>query len=191
MKPPQGMKSGVSWSDHDEGCPARNGDPRDSVLPYPSAPVLAAPYFNTSVKCRRTDPDGRIIPTRIGNSVRLEALLWKAQHPDLKNCQRGYPREGGQEERGRLECWGVAIKGCQVVNFVIVVQYARKMMDREYSAGKGQKIGVVTVFCRRMGKCPLRGGPHRLVTPLVKARQPVPEPFWRRSWRAGPRCSWC
>ncbi|MFD0629239.1 hypothetical protein ACFQ2K_48115 [Streptomyces sanglieri] len=68
--------------------------------------------------------------------------------------RRGTGREGGQEERGRLEYFGVARNGTRFVEVVVVVQYARRTADGEYDAGKGKKIGVITAYCKGVNKCP-------------------------------------
>ncbi|MFF1651184.1 hypothetical protein [Streptomyces sp. NPDC058240] len=41
-----------------------------------------------------------------------------------------------------------------LVNIVVIVQYARRTADGEYDAGKGKKIGVITAYCKGVTKCP-------------------------------------
>ncbi|MFD9812523.1 hypothetical protein [Streptomyces sp. NPDC059080] len=38
----------------------------------------------------------------------------------------------------------------------MIVQYARKTSDGTYDAGKGEKIGVITAYCKNQprNKCP-------------------------------------
>lgn len=72
----------------------------------------------------------------------------------MSSRRRGSGREGGQEERGRLEYYGVARNGTRFVNIVVIVQYARRTADGEYDAGNGKKIGVITAYCKGVTKCP-------------------------------------
>lgn len=126
-----------------------------AVFLAPTAPALAAPYFNKTVRCKATDPEGRVIPTRIGNSI-LGWNHFSGRH-NLRNCKVVNAAIRGRvdrKENGRLEYWGVARRGHQFVDFVVVVQYTRKTKDQVYDAGKGQKIGVITAYCKRMSKCP-------------------------------------
>lgn len=37
---------------------------------------------------------------------------------------------------------------------IVIVQYARKTADGHYDAGRGQKIGVITAYCKGMNRCP-------------------------------------
>ncbi|GAA0968319.1 hypothetical protein GCM10009550_73510 [Actinocorallia libanotica] len=121
----------------------------------PAAPTLAAPYFNKSVKCQETDPEGRVIPTRVGNSA-LGRNHFSSKH-NIRTCKiisAAVRDKVDKKEGGRLEHWGVAYKGRQIVDFVVIAQYTRKTADRQYDAGEGQVIGVVTAYCRRMTECP-------------------------------------
>ncbi|WP_405807949.1 hypothetical protein OG729_23145 [Streptomyces sp. NBC_00210] len=53
-----------------------------------------------------------------------------------------------------LEYWAYAWNGSRRVQVVVVVQNARKTQDGRYDAGRGQKIGVITAYCKGMTKCP-------------------------------------
>ncbi|MFF4096499.1 hypothetical protein ACFYYY_22295 [Streptomyces sp. NPDC001834] len=55
---------------------------------------------------------------------------------------------------GRLEYYGVARNGRRMVGIVVIVQYARRTADGEHDAGKGEKIGVITAYCKGVTKCP-------------------------------------
>ncbi|MEV5678496.1 MULTISPECIES: hypothetical protein [unclassified Streptomyces] len=55
---------------------------------------------------------------------------------------------------GRLECYGVARNRTKLVTIVVIVQYARRTADGEYDAGRGEKIGVITAYCKGVTKCP-------------------------------------
>lgn len=54
----------------------------------------------------------------------------------------------------RLEYWGYAINGGRQVKIIVIAQYAQKTADGRYDAGRGQKIGVITAYCKGMNKCP-------------------------------------
>ncbi len=40
------------------------------------------------------------------------------------------------------------------MTIIVVARYARKTSDRRYDASVGQKIGVITAYCKGMNKCP-------------------------------------
>ncbi|MER7048095.1 hypothetical protein [Streptomyces jumonjinensis] len=40
------------------------------------------------------------------------------------------------------------------MTLITIVQYARRTKDRDYDAGKGKKIGVITAYCRGRDRCP-------------------------------------
>lgn len=120
-----------------------------------ASPAQAAPYWNKRVKCSATDYDGRVIETRIGN----HDLGWNhfsGKH-NVKKCDfinkivYGKPDE---KKGARLVYYGQAINSGRVVNTRVIVQYARKTKDEKYDAGRGEKIGVITAFCKGMNKCP-------------------------------------
>ncbi|WP_231632947.1 hypothetical protein, partial [Streptomyces clavuligerus] len=108
------------------------------------------------VKCRETDPDGRAIPARYGNHL----LGWRhfsGKH-NIRTCKIVDAALSGnvdKREDARLEYWAYAVHpGAKRVKIIVVVQYSRKTKDGEYDAGRGQKIGVITAYCKGMNKCP-------------------------------------
>ncbi|WP_229866723.1 hypothetical protein [Streptomyces gelaticus] len=125
------------------------------LLCGPAAPALAAPHWNKNIECKQTDPDGRVIPTRIGN----HALGWShfsGKH-NIRKCKVVDAAIAGKVDKktgGRLEYWGNALRGRSVLKIVVVVQYTRKTSDGRYNAGAGQKMGVITAYCKGMNKCP-------------------------------------
>lgn len=56
--------------------------------------------------------------------------------------------------RARLEYWAYAFNDTSRVKIIVIVRYARETKDGEYDAGKGQKIGVITAYCKGRNKCP-------------------------------------
>ncbi|MEU4084728.1 hypothetical protein [Streptomyces aureus] len=125
-------------------------------------PVVPHPW-DSRVHCNTTDPDGRHIVTRFGNS----SFGWNhfTHRHNIKKCSTLAAALHGNVDRdnhhGRLEYDGVALEtgppGRQrQVKFTVIVQYTRKTTDGLYDAGRGQKIGVINAFCRNQpnNKCP-------------------------------------
>ncbi|GHC45426.1 hypothetical protein [Streptomyces cinnamoneus] len=120
-----------------------------------AAPAHAGPSWNTRVKCQQTDPDGRKIPTRFGNSE-LGWNHFSGPH-NIKTCRAVNAALSGKVDKkngDRLEYWGDAINGGRHVRIIVIAQYSRKTADGRYDAGDGQKIGVITAYCKGMNKCP-------------------------------------
>ncbi|HWU05952.1 MAG TPA: hypothetical protein VN520_06090 [Streptomyces sp.] len=121
----------------------------------PVSDASAQQYWNKKVKCEQSDPEGRVIPTRYGNGD----LGWNhffGKH-NIKKCRVVDAALAGKVDKksgGRLEYYRVARNQAKLVNIVVIVQYARRTGDGEYDAGKGNKIGVVTTYCKGMSKCP-------------------------------------
>ncbi|MER5362509.1 hypothetical protein [Streptomyces sp. NPDC002785] len=125
------------------------------ILSVPAAPAQATPHWNKNIKCKQTDPDGRVIPTRIGNHV-LGWSHFSGKH-NIRKCKVVDAAIAGKVDKkagGRLEYWGNALHGRSVLKIVVVVQYTRKTSDGKYNAGAGQKMGVITAYCKGMNKCP-------------------------------------
>lgn len=129
-----------------------------AVLPLlistPAAPA-STPWWNKTAKCKETDADGRVIPTRYGNGE-LGWNHFSGKH-NIKHCDVINPALSGKVDRrqgGRLEYDGYAIKNGKQVAIVVIVQYTRRTADGRYDAGKGHKIGVITAYCKGMNKCP-------------------------------------
>ncbi len=126
-----------------------------ALLAAPAAPAHAAPYWNKNVTCKQTDPEGRVIPTRMGN----HELGWNhfsGKH-NIRKCAIVNAALAGKVDKkngARLEYWGYAINGSRRVPIVVIVQYARKTSDGRYDAGAGQRIGVITAYCKGTNKCP-------------------------------------
>ncbi|MEU5902279.1 hypothetical protein [Streptomyces venezuelae] len=122
-----------------------------------ATPVHAAPDWNKRIRCKQKDWEGRVIPTRYGNSE----FGWNhfTHRHNIKKCAvvEG-PLNGKPDGRNgaRLEYHGVAINGTRQVKIVVIVQWARKTKDDRYDAGRGQKIGVINAFCKNQNhnKCP-------------------------------------
>jgi hypothetical protein len=125
------------------------------LLCAPVAPASAERYWNKKVKCEETDADGRVIPTRYGNGD-LGWNHFSGKH-NIKNCRVVDAALSGKvdaKDGGRLEYLGVALKDGKQVTIEVIVQYTRRTADGEYDAGKGNKIGVITAYCKGMNKCP-------------------------------------
>ncbi|MFE5402058.1 hypothetical protein ACFQ9Z_11735 [Streptomyces sp. NPDC056580] len=127
--------------------------------PLPADPH--PPTWDKTVHCSTTDPDGRRIVTRFGNSE-FGWYHFTTRH-NIKKCSTIAAAVHGNVDRndhqGRLEYDGVAFETGprpRQVKFTVVVQYTRKSKDRRYDAGRGQTIGVINAFCRnqRNNKCP-------------------------------------
>ncbi|GAA2297184.1 hypothetical protein OHT20_18565 [Streptomyces caniferus] len=126
------------------------------LLAGAAAPASAAPWLNKKVKCTAVDPDGREIPTLIGNAE----LGWNhftGRHNirkcDLLNIPMGSPVD--KKSGANLEYWGYATnREHGTVKIVVKARYARKTDDGRYDAGSGKKIGVITAYCKGMQKCP-------------------------------------
>jgi hypothetical protein len=58
------------------------------------------------------------------------------------------------KDGGRLEYWGHVVNGGRQVKIIVIAQYTRKTPDGDYDSGPGQKIGVITAYCKGMRKCP-------------------------------------
>ncbi|MFC8126029.1 hypothetical protein [Streptomyces sp. NPDC057302] len=127
-----------------------------AALLAPASPASAGPYWNKTVKCKETDPDGLVIPTRRGNGD-LGWNHFSGKHNIRKCAVVNAALRGNVDKKNgpRREYWGYAIaNGGRQVKIVVVVQYARRSADGEYDAGRGQKIGVVTAYCKGVRKCP-------------------------------------
>ncbi len=110
------------------------------VFSAPAAPAWAGPSWDHRLMCQQTDPDGRVIPTRLGNSE----LGWKhfsANH-NIRNCGIVNAALAGRvDERDgdRLVYWGDVFDGRRHVSIRVVVQYAQRTADGRYDAGPGGK----------------------------------------------------
>ncbi|MER7789617.1 hypothetical protein [Streptomyces sp. NPDC097640] len=146
------------WNDED-GTEAR-WTPVADGLPGAAAPASRTPFWNKNVKCSQTDPDGRKIPTRLGN----HELGWNhftGRH-NIRQCKVIDAALAGKvdkvEQNGtRLTYLGKAFNSSgQVVDITVIVQYAQATADNRYDAGPGQKIGVITAYCNKVknNKCP-------------------------------------
>ncbi|MER7404094.1 hypothetical protein ABT373_16765 [Streptomyces sp. NPDC000070] len=120
-----------------------------------TTPTHAAPAWDKTVKCKQKDWDDRVIPTRVGNSK----LGWKhfSGPHNIKKCKIVNAAINGKPDKkngARLEYWAYAWNGNRRVQVIVIVQYARKTADGDYDAGPGQKIGVITAYCKGMNRCP-------------------------------------
>ncbi|MFI8008495.1 hypothetical protein [Streptomyces sp. NPDC086010] len=121
----------------------------------PASDASAQRHWNKKAKCEQTDPEGRAIPTRYGNGD-LGWNHFSGKH-NIKRCRVVDAALAGKVDKksgGRLEYDGVARNRTKLVSIVVIVQYARRTADGEYDAGKGNKIGVITAYCKGMNKCP-------------------------------------
>lgn len=119
------------------------------------SPAHAAPFWNKTKKCQQKDWDGRTVPTRVGNGE-LGWNHFSGKH-NIKKCKVVNAAINGKPDKvsgSRLEYWGYAINGGRQVKIIVIAQYARKTSDRRYDAGSGQKIGVITAYCKGVNKCP-------------------------------------
>ncbi|WEV26208.1 hypothetical protein OYE22_14110 [Streptomyces sp. 71268] len=121
-----------------------------------AAPAHAGPYWNKSTKCSATDPDGRTIPTRVGNGE-LGWNHFSGKH-NIKKCALvDVPLQGDVDKKNGadLQYWGwVSNRAYGRVKVVVKARYARKTADGRYDAGPGQVVGVITAYCNGMQKCP-------------------------------------
>ncbi|GHH28285.1 hypothetical protein [Streptomyces rubradiris] len=119
-------------------------------------PAHAGPYWNKHIKCEATDPDGRRIPTRLGNGV-LGWTHFSGKH-NIKKCALvTIPlRDKVDKVDGHnLLYWGWASDRAHGrVKIIVKARYARRTDDRRYDAGERQVIGVITAYCKGMRKCP-------------------------------------
>ncbi|MEV0037966.1 hypothetical protein [Streptomyces sp. NPDC050804] len=126
-----------------------------TLLTGPATPAYAAPYWNKNGKCKQTDPEGRVIPTRVGN----HELGWNhfsGKH-NIRKCAIVNAALAGKVDKkngARLEYWGYALSSGRQVKIIVIAQYARRTSDGRYDAGAGQKIGVITAYCKGTNKCP-------------------------------------
>ncbi|MEO3972475.1 hypothetical protein [Streptomyces sp. CAU 1734] len=126
-----------------------------ALLTSPTPSAHAVPHWNKRVKCEETDPDDRAIPTRTGNHE-LGWSHFSGKH-NIKKCKIVNAALAGRVDKkngARLEYWAHAINGGRQVKIVVIVQYARKTADGVYDAGRGQKIGVITAYCKGTNRCP-------------------------------------
>ncbi|MCX5343588.1 hypothetical protein [Streptomyces atratus] len=121
-----------------------------------ATPAHAGPWWNKSIKCKATDPDGRHIPTRIGNGE-LGWNHFSGKH-NIKKCAIvNIPLSGKVDKKdgANLQYWGYASnRQYGRVKIIVKVRYARKTDDGRYDAGAGQVAGVITAYCNGMRKCP-------------------------------------
>ncbi|WP_254885323.1 hypothetical protein [Streptomyces sp. NA02950] len=120
-----------------------------------TTPAQAGPAWDKTVKCQQKDWDGRVVPTRVGNSE----LGWKhfSGRHNIKKCKIVNAAIDGKPDKvsgARLEYWAYAWNGSRRVKVIVIAQYARKTSDGRYDAGRGKKIGVITAYCKGMTKCP-------------------------------------
>ncbi len=123
-----------------------------------TAPAQAGPAWNKSVHCQQKDWDGRVIPTRVGNSE----LGWRhlSGPHNIKKCSIIDAALNGKPDKidgPRLEYWAYAwdnSNSARRAKVVVIVQYARKTADGRYSVGAGQKVGVITAYCAGTNRCP-------------------------------------
>ncbi|WP_234334208.1 hypothetical protein [Streptomyces sp. NRRL B-1347] len=126
------------------------------LLTGAAAPTSAAPRWNKKERRGAVDPDGRQILTRIGNAE----LGWNhfAGRHNIRKCDLLNIPLGGKVDKksgANLEYRGVASnRQYGRVTIVVKARYARKTDDGRYDAGKGNKIGVITAYCKGMQKCP-------------------------------------
>ncbi|MFH9419189.1 hypothetical protein [Streptomyces sp. NPDC017529] len=126
------------------------------LLAGAAAPANAAPYWNKKERCSAVDPDGRQIPTRIGNAE----FGWNhftGRH-NIRKCDLLNIPIGGKVDKkdgANLQYEGVASnRQYGRVTLIVKARYARKTDDKRYDAGKGNTIGVITAYCKGMQKCP-------------------------------------
>ncbi|MFD4999717.1 hypothetical protein [Streptomyces buecherae] len=121
-----------------------------------AAPAHAGPYWNKNAKCSATDPDGRTIPTRVGNGE-LGWNHFSGKH-NIKKCALvDVPLQGNVDKKNGadMQYWGwVSNRAHGRVKVVVKARYARKTADGRYDAGPGQVVGVITAYCNGMRKCP-------------------------------------
>ncbi|MGH4031384.1 hypothetical protein ACQB60_20895 [Actinomycetota bacterium Odt1-20B] len=120
-----------------------------------TTPVQAAPAWDKSVKCQREDPDNRVIPTRVGNG----ALGWRhfSGPHNIKKCSvvnTALKNSPVAKDGARLTYEGFVVGEGRHIKVIAIVQYARRTSDRQYDAGAGQRIGVITAYCDGMNRCP-------------------------------------
>ncbi|MGW2706680.1 hypothetical protein [Streptomyces sp. NPDC001340] len=127
----------------------------------PTRPLPAQPHpWDKRVKCQQTDPEGRKIVTRRGNSE-FGWYHFYSRH-NVRTCEIVNTALKGKKDRwdheGRIEYDAVAFETGPRPRQVryTVVQYTQKTKDGRYDAGRGQKIGVVNAFCHGQprNKCP-------------------------------------
>lgn len=111
------------------------------------------------MKWKATDPDGRRIVTRYGDS----AVGWNhfSHRHNIKKCSIINAAVSDKVDRHNkktkeMEYWGHALHEGKNVQFVVKVQYSRSTRDEQRSAPYGETIGVVTAYCKNQPKnrCP-------------------------------------
>jgi hypothetical protein len=113
---------------------------------------------NYRVKCKATDPDGRELPVRYGNSN----WGWNhfSQRHNIKKCPVVTIPMGDKVDAktgNKLTYLGMATRSNgDYVQIKIIVQYHKKTEDGEYVAPGREVIGVITAYCMgvRGNKCP-------------------------------------
>ncbi|EFG03850.1 Hypothetical protein SCLAV_p0359 (plasmid) [Streptomyces clavuligerus] len=109
-------------------------------------------------ECSATDPDGRSIPTRMGNGE----LAWNhftGKH-NVKKCDLvNIPLSGTVDsvDGHNIQYWGWATnRAYGRAKIVVKARHARRTADRRYDAGPGEVIGAITAYCKGIRKCPDR-----------------------------------
>ncbi|WP_318205784.1 hypothetical protein [Streptomyces sp. SCL15-4] len=119
-------------------------------------PAHAATYWNKHVKCEAVDPDGRRIPTRLGNGE-LGWNHFSGKHNIRKYALVNIPLrdEVDKVDGADLQYWGWASHRAHGrVKLIVKARYGRRTDDRRYDAGGGHVISVITACCNGMRKCP-------------------------------------
>ncbi|MFJ4323219.1 hypothetical protein ACIP3A_08910 [Streptomyces tricolor] len=126
------------------------------LLAGSAIPAHAGSYWNKQAKCQASDPDGRRIPTRLGNGE-LGWNHFSGKH-NIKKCALvtiPLRDKVDKVDGANLQYWGWASHRAHGrVKIVVKARYARKTTDGRYDAGRGQVIGVITAYCNGMRKCP-------------------------------------
>ncbi|BAU88050.1 hypothetical protein SLA_7184 [Streptomyces laurentii] len=121
-----------------------------------TAPAHAGPYWSKQIKCSSTDPDGRQIPTRVGNGE-LGWNHFSGKHNIKKCALLNVPIQGEIDKRNGadIQYWGWASNRAHGrVKIIVKARDARKTADGRYDAGRGETVGVITAYCGGMNKCP-------------------------------------
>ncbi|MGW3660825.1 hypothetical protein ACWD6R_36550 [Streptomyces sp. NPDC005151] len=128
-------------------------------LPTPAHAPRALPAVDDEwkkVKFTVTDPDGRKIPTRVGNS-HFGWRHFSSRHNIKKYAalQAAYGDKVDKVDGHHLEYIAVVVYSGRVAATVRgVVQYYKQTGDGERKVPRKEKIGTITAYCQGVQKCP-------------------------------------
>ncbi|MEV6734568.1 hypothetical protein [Streptomyces sp. NPDC051364] len=148
--------------DSEESEDATGPEQPGGAVPAPAStpgPAKTAKYWNASIKCKASNPEFGVIPTRIGNGD----LGWNhfTTRHNIRTCKpieaalRGkVDKKDGARQEYLAEVVNERLR--KRVEVVVIVQNGSRTRDQLYAVAPGEKIGVINAFCvnQPRNRCP-------------------------------------